>query len=231
MTETLLTWFATYGLWLVLVGVFLDVAGVVPIPGEVYLLMAGALTWTGELSFLPALLLGAMAASLGDFATFYLGRRGGRGLIAFYCKYTLCSAQCSLKTESFFLRFGGVALVFGRFLVGVRTLACPLAGASGMTYRRFAAYDLPGVLLWSALFTSLGYLFSPQVQALADWVSRVTHSIVPLLFLVVALIIGRRYYRRRRYGPAESVPAVPKDSAPTVVSSSSVSCAHSSRQG
>lgn len=220
MTETLFAWFGAYGSWLVLMGVFLDVVGVIPIPGEVYLLMAGALARTGDVSFLPVVFLGAVGAFSGDLLTFYLGRRRGRGLIDLYCKYTLCSSKCSLKTESFFARFGGLSLLFARFIVGVRTLACPLAGASGMTYRRFAAYDLLGALLWSALFASAGFLFSRQLQALVDWISQVTHSLIPLLLLMLALVIGYRYYRRRRYGPAEEVLPSSMDSSPA---SSSIS--------
>lgn len=77
MTETLFAWFGSYGPWLLLVGVFLDVAGLVPIPGEIYLLIAGHLARTGNLNFLWVVLLGALGAFLGDHVTFYLGRRGG----------------------------------------------------------------------------------------------------------------------------------------------------------
>lgn len=219
MTETLFAWFGSYGPWLLLVGVFLDVAGLVPIPGEIYLLIAGHLARTGNLNFLWVVLFGALGAVLGDHVTFYLGRRGGRGLIDLYCKYTLCSAQCSLKTESFFTRFGGVALLFGRFVVGVRTLACPLAGASGMPYRRFAAYDLLGALLWAATFASVGFLFSRQLHALVDGLTRATNSVIPLLFSTVALLLGYRSYRRWRYGPAEAALPALRGSASSGVSS------------
>ncbi|MFN3477494.1 MAG: DedA family protein, partial [Candidatus Methylomirabilales bacterium] len=185
-----------------------------------YLLIAGALTRTGNLNFLWVVLLGALGAFLGDHVTFYLGRRGGMGLIDLYCKYTLCSAQCSLKTESFFTRFGGVALLFGRFVVGVRTLACPLAGALGMPYRRFTAYDLLGALLWSVTFTAAGFLFSRQLHALVDGLARATHSIIPILLFIVALLIGYRYYRRWRYGPAEAALPALRGSASSGVSSS-----------
>jgi len=220
MTETLFAWFGTYGLWLVLIGVFLDVSGLVPIPGEIYLLIAGALARTGNLTFLGVVLLGALGAVLGDHVTFYLGRKGGKRLIALYCKYTLCSAQCSLTTERFFTRFGKVTLLFGRFVVGVRTLACPLAGASGMPYRRFASYDLLGALLWAALFVSTGFLFSRQLHALVDGIARATHSVLPLLFFIIALLIGYRYYRRWRYGPAEAALSALKGSASSGSSSS-----------
>ncbi|MBI3809032.1 MAG: DedA family protein [Nitrospirae bacterium] len=205
MTETLLTSFGAYGPWLVLFGVFLDAAGLVPIPGEIYLLIAGALTHRGDQGFFSAVLLGALGAFLGDHVTYSLGRMGvhGKSLIDLYCKYTLCSARCSLTTQRLFTRFGGAALLFGRFMIGVRTLACPLAGASGMPYARFAFYDLAGAFLWSMMFVSVGFLFSPQLQALIEWIARATHSVIPLFLMTVALLIAYRYYRRRTYGPAE----------------------------
>lgn len=221
MTETLFALFKAYGHGLVLAGVFLDVSGLVPIPGEIYLLMGGALAWTGDLDFRLVVLLGTFGAFLGDHATFYLGRRGGKRLIDLYCKYTLCSARCSLNTARFFSRFGGLTLIFGRFLIGVRTLACPLAGASGMRYRRFAGSDLMGALLWAASFTSVGFLFSRQLRELVRGVERITHSFVPPLLLVMAVFIGYRYYRRWRYGPAE--PALPVAQAERAPSEPSVS--------
>lgn len=208
MAEALFALFKAYGHGLVLVGVFLDVAGLVPIPGEIYLLMAGALAWTGDLDLRLVVLLGTFGAFLGDHATFYIGRRGGKRLIDLYCKYTLCSAQCSLNTVRFFSRFGGLTLIFSRFLIGVRTLACPLAGASGMRYRRFAGSDLMGALLWAASFTSVGFLFSRQLRELVRWVEGIAHGFVPLLFFVIAFFIGYRSYRRWRYGPAEAVLSV-----------------------
>lgn len=204
MTETLFAWFGTYGLWVVLVGVFLDVSGLVPIPGEIYLLIAGALVRTGDLDLGLVVLLGTFGAFLGDHATFYLGRRGGKRLINLYCKYTLCSAQCSQNTERFFARFGGLTLIVSRFLIGVRTLASPLAGASGMRYRRFAASDMMGALLWTASFASVGFLFSRQLRDLVRWVEGIAHGLVPLYLVLMGLFIGYRYYRRWRYGPAEA---------------------------
>lgn len=219
MTETLFALFKAYGHWLVLAGVFLDVSGLVPIPGEIYLLMAGALARTGDLDLLLVVLLGTFGAFLGDHATFYLGRRGGKRLIDLYCKYTLCSARCSLNTERFFGRFGGLTLIFGRFLLGVRTLACPLAGASGMRYRRFAGSDLMGALLWAGSFASVGFLFSRQLRELVRWVEGIAHGFVPLLLLVMAFFIGYRYYRRWRYGPAEeALPVAQAERAPASAS-------------
>lgn len=220
MTETLFALFKTYGHGLVLTGVFLDVAGLVPIPGEIYLLTAGALARTGDLDLGLVVLLGTFGAFLGDHATFYLGRRGGKRLIELYCKYTLCSARCSLNTERFFGRFGGLTLIFGRFLIGVRTLASPLAGASGMRYRRFAGGDLMGALLWAASFTTVGFLFSRQLREMVRWVEGIAHGFFPLLLLVMALFIGYRCYRRWRYGPAEALPIAEAKRAPSEPSTS-----------
>lgn len=208
MTEPLFALFKAYGHGLVLAGVFLDVVGLVPIPGEIYLLMAGALASTGDLDFRLVVLLGTFGAFLGDHATFYLGRKGGKRLIDLYCEYTLCSARCSQNTERFFGRFGALTLIFGRFLIGVRTLACPLAGASGMRYRRFAGSDLMGALLWAASFASVGFLFSRQLRELVRWVEGIAHGFFPLLFFIMALFIGYRCYRRWRYGPADAMRSV-----------------------
>lgn len=112
-----------YGYWAVFLGILLEYLGL-PIPGEAVLLIAGSMAFEGHLHLvaLPPLVLAATLC--GDSVWFFLGRRRG---MAFFQR-TGGSAIAFTRASSAFHRFGGVALIFGKFLVGVRWLLPPLAG-------------------------------------------------------------------------------------------------------
>jgi len=73
-----------------------------------------------------------------------------------------------------------------------------------MQYRRFAGSDLTGALLWAATFASVGFLFSRELRELVRWVERLSHGLLPFFLFIAILVIGYRYSRRWRYGPAET---------------------------
>ena len=80
--------------------VLLDTLGV-PVPGEIVLLAAGFLVSAGKAQIVPAILLAAAGAILGDSATYWLGRRvgigGERRLVGLYCSWTACSGRPSAR--------------------------------------------------------------------------------------------------------------------------------------
>ena len=63
------------------------------------------------------------------------------------------------QAHAFFERYGGKAVVFGRFVPIVRTFVPFVAGAGAMTYSTFAFYNVVGAVLWVGVCVSLGYLF------------------------------------------------------------------------
>lgn len=202
----LLPFLSRYGYAVVFLGVALENAGLL-IPGEVILFAAGFLASTGAFKLPWVIALGAAGAVVGDSLTYLLGRFWGERLPRLYCKMTLGSVDCVRRTHEYFARRGGLAVTFGRFVLGVRVFSAPMAGSVGMAYSRFVAYDLLGAFIWAPLIATLGYFFGKEWERIGPgyrWYSG--------LFLITLVAMGMGYIlmkllRRRRHGPATSLAA------------------------
>jgi len=70
------------------------------------------------------------------------------------------------RGHEFFEKHGGKAIILARFVPIVRTFVPFVAGASSMTYPKFALYNVTGAIAWVGLFDFLGYNFGniPAVE-------------------------------------------------------------------
>src|SRR6516164_4761667 len=117
-----------YGYWTVFVALLLENTGL-PVPGETVLLIASFLAYSEhELSLPYLILVGILAATLGDNLGFALGLYDGRKLLDRYRRTFRISTQAMERSELFFDRFGSFAAFFARFVFGLRVIAGPLAG-------------------------------------------------------------------------------------------------------
>ena len=131
-------------------------------PGETALLTAGVLAGAGRLS-LPLVIAVAIAAAVtGDTLGYWLGRRGGRAVLATRRgPFAGFRALALERGERFFDRHGAKTVFLGRFVPGVRVVAAVLAGAGAMPWPRFAVYNLSGAFVWAATVASLASLVGP----------------------------------------------------------------------
>ena len=57
------------------------------------------------------------------------------------------------RAHEFFEKYGGKAIVLGRFVPIVRTFVPFVAGAGTMTYASFALYNVTGAIIWVGICT------------------------------------------------------------------------------
>ena len=154
----------------VLFGLILGESAGLPVPGETALLAAGELAGAGRLS-LPLLIAVAIAAAVtGDTLGYWLGRRGGRGVLTHRGPFAAGRAHALERGERFFDRHGAKTVFLGRFIPGVRMVAAVLAGVSAMPWPRFAIYNVSGAVVWASLVAGLASLVDPTVAA-ALWIA------------------------------------------------------------
>ncbi len=151
------------GLALVLIIVFIE-NGVFFgffLPGDSLLFTAGLLCFPSDHQLLHAhittLIAGiAIAAIFGYYFGYYFGHRTGQAL--YKRKDTLFFKKQYIYTaENFYKKYGGVALILGRFLPIVRTFAPILAGIVGVKHGTFFIFNVLGALLWPVTIVSAGY--------------------------------------------------------------------------
>ncbi|MBO1330411.1 DedA family protein [Streptomyces sp. VRA16 Mangrove soil] len=182
--------FAETGL---LVGFFL--------PGDSLLFTAGLLCVSGSgdvhLS-LPQVLVAAVAGALiGAQTGYWIGRRGGRALLARSRSRRL--QEGAERAEELLSRYGHAkAVVLARFVPVVRTVLNPLAGALDVPVRTFTVWQVAGGTVWTVGLVLGGY-------ALGSSVPNVDRYLLPLVALIVIvslvplaleLLRGRKNRRR-----------------------------------
>jgi membrane protein DedA with SNARE-associated domain len=213
------------GTTVVFFAVLLEQMGV-PIPCTPWLLAAGALAHSGRPSLVTAVLLAALAASLGHLGWFFAGRRWGYGVLRLLCRISIEPDTCVMRTQGTFDRFGGSALVAAPFIPGLTTIAPPLAGLSGMPLWRYLALDALGDVLWASTFVGLGYVFGDQVTWALRGGLTYGRSILGLALAVFCLwllfkLIQRERVRRKlhvdRIRPAQLQEMLLRASPPLVL--------------
>ncbi|MBI4088557.1 VTT domain-containing protein [Candidatus Kaiserbacteria bacterium] len=161
-------------------------------PGDSLLFAAGLLSAAGFLSAGPLIILVVAAAIVGDSVGYWFGANVGPPL--FKRKDSFFFKQEYLKrTERFFERYGGRAVILARFVPIVRTLAPVLAGIGSMTYGTFLRYNVLGGLLWGVGMVSLGYSLGSIIPDSERYILPLSLVIIVLSFfpLFVNLLRGK----------------------------------------
>jgi len=169
-----------HGEAIVFAAVFAEQIGL-PVPAIPVLLAAGALAGAGKMSLAGAVLLSLVACFAGDLIWYELGRHRGRHALNLLCRISLEPDSCVRRTENFFGRHGLRSLILAKFIPGLSTITPALAGLFGVSGRQFLLYNGSGALLWSLSFILPGYLFSNQLEAMAEQAARFGTSAVLLL--------------------------------------------------
>ena len=171
--------FAESGL---LIGMFL--------PGDSLLFAAGLLATGDFFSLGPLMVIIVTAAILGNLVGYWFGKKVGDYLYDredswFFKKEYL------KRTERFYQKYGGRALILARFVPIVRTLAPILAGAGSMAYRKFLSYNIIGSILWGAGMLLLGFLLGSVIPNSEKYVLPISLVIIVVFFLPILINLAR----------------------------------------
>jgi membrane protein DedA with SNARE-associated domain/rhodanese-related sulfurtransferase len=188
---------AQHGYWVLFVSV-LGRQACLPIPANLLLLAAGALAGLGKLNLAGIIVFAVAAFLLADTAWYGAGKtRGGRTL-EFVCGAAADPCACVAKIASKFSRHGVRLLLVSKFIIGVDAVAAPMAGISRTGLGRFLLFDAMGAILWSSVYTALGYIFSDQLDHVAAYAAAMGKLVVLAggAWLVVLIILKPiRWYR------------------------------------
>lgn len=128
------------------------------LPGDSLLFGVGAIAAAGYLS-LPILFVSLFFAALGgDNLNYWLGRTIGPKVFQ-RGNNRIFKQEYLLRTQEFYVRHGGLAVVLARFMPIIRTFSPFVAGVGRMAYPRFLMYSVGGALTWITLFLLGGYYF------------------------------------------------------------------------
>lgn len=138
------------------------------LPGDSFLFALGALA-----AFPPAglniywlVVLLTLAAIVGDTVNYSLGMKFGKKLSERKSTWWFKKEHLQ-KTQEFYEKHGGKAIVIARFVPIIRTFAPFVAGMGTMSYRRFIIFNIAGGTAWVVLILLTGYFFGnlPAIKA------------------------------------------------------------------
>ena len=178
--------------------VLVEQAGL-PIPSVPLMLAAGTMSAAHKVHLALTLSVVLLACLIADTMWWWMGRRFGSRVLDLLCRMSLDASTCVNRAQGSIARRGGVTLLFAKFVPGVSTIAAPIAGQAGMSFREFAAYDMTGTLVWAATWLFAGRFFGDMVRRSNPLFTTLTHFAVALVLLMVLGIIIYRYVQRRRF--------------------------------
>jgi len=189
----LLEFVGAYGPWVyaILFAIIFVETGVVIwpfLPGDSLLFAAGALCATGSLSTPVTAGLLVAAAFLGDAVNYSIGRFIGPKVFSASgdaAEHRWLNREHLKRAHEFFEKYGGKAVILGRFVPIVRTFVPFVAGAAAMTRRTFVVYNITGAILWVCLCLGAGILFG-NIPIVKNNFSLVTIGIVIVSLLPMA---------------------------------------------
>jgi membrane-associated protein len=167
------------------------------LPGDSLLFAAGAIAARGNIDVNAVAAVIFVAAVLGDAVNYAVGAYVGPRV--FQKKDSRIFKQAYIeRTQAFFNKYGGKAIIFARFVPVVRTFAPFLAGVGTMSYAKFAAYNIAGALAWVGLFVYGGYMFgeTPLVK------KNFTLVIIAIIIVSVLPAVFNIWQARRQPKPS-----------------------------
>jgi len=168
-----------------------------PIPEESVLALAGFLAERGVLRLTGVLAVGVLAAVTGDNLGYWVGRRYGQEALTRYGRYVWITPDRLAKASAAMTRHGGLAVFAARFVPGVRTLAGPVAGATGMRPLTFIVSNALGALAYVPYAVGLGYAVAYGAgTAIERTLGRAEPVFVAVLVVVTLALIVRRLRHR-----------------------------------
>jgi membrane-associated protein len=167
------------------------------LPGDSLLFAVGALAAAGILDLKLSVTILLAAAIIGDAVNYAIGKYiGPRVFTASDTTgwiHRMLNREHLHRAHVFFERYGGKAVVLGRFVPIVRTFVPFVAGAGAMKYSTFAFYNVTGAVLWVGACVGAGVLFG-NVPIVKDNFSLVVLGIVFVSILppIIELLRHRR---------------------------------------
>jgi membrane protein DedA with SNARE-associated domain len=174
----------------------------IPVPSELTMLFAGALSAGAvagvHLNLVLAIVAGVAGNVTGSYLAWGIGIYGGRAAWHRWGRYILLRDDDIDRAERWFGRHGAKAVFFGRLLPVVRTFISLPAGLARMPAGRFGIYTVLGCIPWTAALACTGYLVGKNWGNVMSALHGPSYAFAALCGLLVIFAIVMLLRRRRR---------------------------------
>jgi len=166
-------------------------------PGEIAVVIGGVLASEGRLPLAAVIVVACAGAIIGDSVGYAVGQRYGIALIERMPR-RLLPIEHVHRAAAVLNRFGGRAVVVGRFTAAARALVPGLCGIARMRYRTFLLWNVVGGVIWATGSALLGFLAGTGYRRIEHRVSQAGYVLLGLVALAIVVAWLRRRRRARR---------------------------------
>ena len=184
----------------------------VPIPEDVPLLAGGWLAYHGALNVWVVLAVSMVGVATGDSLIFLAGRKAGSAVNRFRLLRRHIGGKRKARVDRYFSKWGNWTVFFGRFVAGLRAPTFFTAGASGMRYATFIAFDMAAAALSVPIWIGLAYYLGDKIDGVLEWIASARQVVLITLAVAVPVALLVWLVRRRRSSaplPPETPPPEP----------------------
>jgi len=213
LTEATMEWLAGWVQWvltrwgyLALAACLLGENAGLPLPGETILMYSSFVARkTHELNIVLIVVVATAAAMLGDNLGYWAGKRFGPRLLGwlerrFNLKEDIATARDQIRCH------GRATIFWARYIVGLRTVAGPVAGALNMEWKTFLIYNALGAISWVTTVALIAFAFGTRIHSLAGYIEKVSWVVSGGIFVVGYFLWQRKKKLREKFGDACAVP-------------------------
>ena len=163
------------------------------LPGDSLLVTAGVLAAAGKIPLAWLLAPVMLCAIVGDQIGYWIGRTAGSALYNREDSFFFRRSHLQ-RAHDFYEKYGGKTVILARFIPIIRTFCPPVAGAAGMPYSRYLAYDIFGGIFWVGTTILGGYFLGRSIPNISQ---RIHYVIAVVIFLsilppIVSILRSRR---------------------------------------
>jgi membrane-associated protein len=163
------------------------------LPGDYLLFLAGLLSAAGIIHVpIYTLVLSLIAAGiLGNYTGYWFGYRTGPVLFSKNDSFFFKKRYITVA-EEFYAKYGGMALILGRFFPIVRTFAPIFAGIVRVDLKKFTIYNIVGSVAWVTTLTLAGYFLGRRFPNLKDYLEYIVLGLIIITTIPLVIAFVRR---------------------------------------
>lgn len=167
------------------------------LPGDGLLFSAGVVAASANMDIRLLVILLIIAAILGNFTNFYIGKFLGHELRKsnnYFIKNYLM--KYLPQAEGFYHKHGGGAIIIGRFFPIIRTYIPFLAGVVKMLPTVFIKNTVIGAVLWVSLFSLTGY-FVGEIEWVKNnygliFLGLIVATVLPFFYTILKRLVNKK---------------------------------------
>ena len=158
------------------------------LPGDSLLFVAGLMSGSTlfDVDIVTLNLSIIVAGILGNFVGYYFGKKTGPVLFkrddSLFFKKKHANAA-----KSFYDRYGGMALILGRFIPIIRTFVPIMAGVVSIDFKKFVFYNIVGCVAWVVSMTLSGYFLGRMFPSLQENLEYIVIIIIAVSMIPVVI--------------------------------------------